>query len=476
MVNSLHSFETYKRIIELEERQGHLRKDTFSENVKAMSAELKELRKAIKQANKRNVNSLKEQLVCKKAKYEEARISEIVQFTEKIKNGNYEIKLREVDAKDKVGYATDNTESMLLSKTLMLELKRSYRLTPANRNNIIEEFRALLDNPMPKIVIRADFHEFFESIPQRKLIDKIIEDSYISAFSLKCLKTFIYKFNELSGNWKEKKGIPRGLSFSSYLAEIYLKSFDRKVGRIKGVYFYKRYVDDIIILANPEIQDKDTLWNELVLDVNEIGLKLSEKEKKRTCKIFSPESNDSISINYLGYKFRYEAGKLDVLLTEDKFNRYKECVRLSFEKYKEIGNFTSRRNDIQNRGVDTTIQFVHRLNALTGNGHLNGRKNFVLVGVFYSNKYLTTVEQLIQLDCYLKECLDNSDLFSPSKKMFRYDSNNDYQKNIIALRNKILSEYSFVKGFSERRLYRWTDYSFILKQLGNLYYSSQRNG
>lgn len=476
MINSLHTFETYKHIIDLEERQGRLKKGTFSDKVIAMSLELKELRRAIKQAKKKDIDSLKEQLVDKKAKYEEIRILEIKRFTENIKNGDYDLRLREVDANDKKGYTTDNTESMLLSKTLMLDLKRSYKLIPANRNNIVEELRALLDNQMPKIVIRADFQEFFESIHQKKLIDKISEDSYISAFSLKCLKTFIYRFNELSGNLKEKKGIPRGLSFSSYLAEIYLKTFDRKVGRIPGVYFYKRYVDDIIILANPEVQNKVSLWNQLVHEVSEIGLKLSEKEKKKTCEIFTPESKVSFSLNYLGYKFRYEAGKLDVLLTEDKFNRYKDCVRLTFEKYKEIGNFTSRRKGTQGKREDTTIQFMHRLNALTGNGHLNGRKNYVLVGVFYSNKYLTSVEQLIQLDRFLKECLDNPDLFSPSKNMFRYDEGNDYYKNIFAIRNKILSEYSFVRGFSNRRLYRWNDYSSILKQLGNLYYSKQANG
>lgn len=476
MINSLHTFETYKHIIDLEERQGRLKKGTFSDDIIARSHDLKELRIAIKQAKKKDVDFLKEQLVEKKAEYEEKRVFEITRFTENIKNGVYNISLRKVDANGKASYTTDNIESVLLSKTLMLELKRSYKITPANRNNIVEELRVLLDNPMPKIVIRADFQEFFESIPQKQLIDKIIEDSYISAFSLKCLKTFIYRFNELSGNLKERKGIPRGLSFSSYMAEIYLKTFDRKVERIPGVYFYKRYVDDIIILASPEIQNKVSLWNQLVHEVSEIGLKLSEIEKKKTCEIFTPESKASFCLNYLGYKFRYEAGKLDVLLTEDKFNRYKDCVRLAFEKYKEIGNFTSRRKGERDKREDTTIQFMHRLNALTSNGHLNGRKNYVLVGMYYSNKYLTSVEQLKQLDCYLKECLDNPDLFSPSKKMFRYDADNDYQKNIVALRNKILNEYSFVKGFSSRRLYRWNDYSFILKQLRNLYYSNQENG
>lgn len=475
MINSLHTYETFKRILDAEEKQGRLKKDYFSEEIQNMSAELKKLRTDYKRGNKNDKPAISERIEELKAQYEEKRDTEIKQLTDKILKGDFEIKLREVDANDKTGYATDNVETMLLSKVLMLELKRSYKHTPANRNNILEELQALLDNPMPKIVVRADIHEFFESIPQNNLMDKIIEDSYISAFSIKCLKTFIYLYNKLSDNLKAKEGIPRGLSFSSYLAEIYLSVFDRKVMQTNGVYFYKRYVDDIIILANPDKIDKQVLWNAVEKEAHQIGLSLSEKEDKRTCELMQPANDTPIVVNYLGYQFRYTNGKLDLLLTEKKFNRYKTCVKLAFEKYKEIGNHTSRKTEDKRQREDATIQFMHRLNALTGNGHLNGRKNFVLVGIFYSNKYLTSLEQFKELDSYINECLEDSNLFNPSNTMFQYSATNNYQKNVTSIKEKIVAEYSFEKGFKDRRLYQWNDYPLILHQLGNLYYSQQNN-
>lgn len=476
MRGTLHTFETYNRILDLEERRGKLKKDSFSEELQRLSSELKVSRQQFKQASKKDKESFKEKLCKIKSIYEEKRQEEIHDIYNRIKKGAFSFQLREVNAKGKTGYATDNVESMLLSKILMLELKRSYKYVPANRNNIIEELRALLDNPMPKIVIRADIHHFFESIPQEKLIEKILEDSYLSAFSLKCLKTFLFRYNELSDNFEAKVGVPRGLAFSSYLAEIYLSAFDRKVSQINGVYFYKRYVDDIVIVANPSRQDGQSYWNELEEEVNNMKLKLNEDEEKRCCCLYSPWASEPLLLNYLGYQFRYEKGKLDVLLTEHKFNRYKDCIRLSFEKYKEIGNHTSRRKNPKEKKEDATIQFMHRLNALTGNGHLNGRKNYVLVGTYYSNKYLTSLEQFVKLDEYMRTCLNDKTFFCPPTGMFNYGGDNNNNRNIDAIRKKILVDYSFVKGFNERRMYRWNDYTLILRQLGNLYYSQENNG
>lgn len=475
MIKSLHTYETYKRIIDLEERKGRLRKDTFPDDVRDLSADLKELRRKLKFVKKEEKGTIAEQLSEKKSIYEEKRCSSIRRIADKIQRGDFQICLREVDANGKEGYTTGNLPSMLLSKVLMMELKRSYKCTPDNRNNIVEELRALLDTPMHKIVLRADFHSFFESIPQNRIIDKIVEDSYISTRSIKCLKTFIYQYNQLSGNLDAKRGIPRGLSFSSYLAEIYLAAFDHKVMQIEGVYFYKRYVDDIVILANTEKQNKTTLWSKLEELVCEFDLSLSDKESKKACEYFIPDNKNPFVFNYLGYQFRYNDSKLDVLLSEDKFNRYKKCIKLTFEKYKEIGSYSSRRKQHPNKREDTTIQFMHRLNALTSNGHLNGRKNFVLVGIYYSNKYLTSTKQLELLDNYLKECLDSTEFFSPSKSMFQYDKDNNYSKNVTSIRKKIIQGYSFVDGFENRRLYRWNDYTVILRQLANLYHRQQEN-
>lgn len=473
MRNTLHTFETYKRIFDLEERRGRLRKDYFSDATQHMSAKLKEERKKLKGLTGKKKEAQKELIETLKADYEAARINDIQQLYQRIQEGVFTIQLRAVNAKGKKGYTTANAESMILSKVLMLELKRCYKYVPANRNDIVEELRALLDNSMPKVVIRADIHHFFESIPQDRLIGKIEEDSFLSASSLKTLKTFLYEYNELAGNLTSQVGVPRGLPFSSYLAEIYMASFDRRVQQIEGVYYYKRYVDDIILIANPDKNDITEYWVPIENLVQQVGLTLNEEEEKCRCELFDLSNAFPISLNYLGYQFRYVDGHLDVLLTESKFNRYKDTVRLIFESYQAIASYTSRRNNSQARKNDTTIQFMHRLSALTGNGRLNGRKNFVLVGIFYSNKYITTLEQLHQLDVYMRECVNDETLFCPPRSMFRYGEGNDYDHCVDSIKEKIMSDFSFVEGFNTRRLYRWSDYTNIVRQNSALYFSQE---
>lgn len=473
MYNSFHTVENYKRILDLEERRGRLHEDSFSEETRRLSTRLKEARDKLKLVEKNRKQELQDIIDELKQAYEHCRQEDIRRLYQRIQEGNYHIELCTVDAKGKTGYATANVESMLVSKVLMQELKCYYKSTPANRNDIIEELRALLDNPMPKLVIRADIHHFFESIPQERLLGRILEDSYLPARSLKNLKTFLFQYNELSRNSITKVGIPRGLAFSSYLAEIYLSVFDRKVRQMEGVYFYRRYVDDIVLIANPMQRRKDELWHELEMLVKEASLQLNDKEDKRSCQLYTPGAAESQVMNYLGYQFHYSKGKLDVLLTEQKFNRYKDSVRLIFENYREIGSYTTRKRHSKPQCTDTTIQLMHRLSALTGNGHLNGRKNYVLAGIYYSNKYLTNLIQLWQLDDYIRECVNNQDLFCPRRTMFQYGEPSDYENSVRSIREKILAEYSFVKGFKTRRIYRWSDYTTILKQVGAMYYNQE---
>ena len=83
------------------------------------------------------------------------------------------------------------------------------------------------------------------------------------------------------------------------------------------------------------------------------------------------------------------------------------------------------------------------------------------------------MEQLADLDEYVKDCMNDPKIFYPSETMFRYNMENNYDKNVTGIKEKILGNYSFVRGFEERRIYRWSDYTNILKQLGNLYYSQK---
>ena len=360
--------------------------------------------------------------------------------------------------------------SMLISKFIALEIRNQYQLRPANRDEVVEELRVLLDNAMPKILIRADIHHFYESILQQDLLERIESDDYLTSTSVRYLRKFFYEYNKLTNN-QEHKGIPRGLSFSPALAEIYLREFDRKVKSINGVYFYKRYVDDIVLLANPSKINFDGCWNSIQEIAAGLSLTLHDDDDKIVKAQLPTNGKDTLLFNYLGYQFKYNNDHASLLLTEDKVKRYCKTIDCILRAYTKVANYrTSDENG--KKHTDGLIQLIHRIDALTGNGNLDSRRNFVKTGLFYSNRLITDLTQLDILDHYLADALNDPERFAPPLNLFNYGEGNGYKENVERIKNKILTQYSFRSGFRDRRMYRWNDYVVVLKQLQNLYYKS----
>ena len=55
----------------------------------------------------------------------------------------------------------------------------------------------------------------------------------------------------------KKTGIPRGCAISSLLSEFYLSKIDELLRHtLPGIVFLARYVDDIIIVVHPDLDDE----------------------------------------------------------------------------------------------------------------------------------------------------------------------------------------------------------------------------
>jgi len=96
-------------------------------------------------------------------------------------------------------------------------------------------------------------------------------------------------------------GLPIGNYLSQYLANFYLTYFDHWIKEQKGVAYYYRYADDIVILSG----DKPSLHS-LLHDIKNYmaGLKLEVKENHQ---IFPVESR---GIDFVGYVFRHSHVRL----------------------------------------------------------------------------------------------------------------------------------------------------------------------
>ena len=105
-----------------------------------------------------------------------------------------------------------------------------------------------LGRPVSKVIIRTDIKEFYESIQHEPLLQRIHKDNLLTPFSRNILSGVLKSYKVKSGS---NKGIPRGIGISAYLAELYMRDIDNDIQDLRGVTYYARYVDDIIIIFTP---------------------------------------------------------------------------------------------------------------------------------------------------------------------------------------------------------------------------------
>lgn len=469
-VIDFYHFDSLWLIMQGEEKRGKLRADFYSSEVKEISRVLKSLRSQLRSSPKEERDSLQQDIQDLKYEMDERKKEELKQKALEINRGKAKLKIKSLTIKGHGAFASNNLDTVLVSQIVKLELKRCYRLYPANRDVIIEQIKGLLNNGMSKIVIRADICSFFESIPQQGLVSKLADDGFVSKKTVKYLKGLFYAYNDKADN-KEGMGLPRGLSFSSHLAELFMRPIDEKIKQTEGVYYYKRYVDDILIVADPAKGDKEHYWNVVNGVFKESGLALHNDSEKKYIACWDGTTTEK-EFDYLGYKFVYRKGKLDVCLSQKRYQKYKTLIDAIFEIYAQCSHYR-RRVDTRGQEVprrDALHQLFDRLETLTSNGLLSGRKNFVATGVYYSNKHLTNLKQLEDLDAYLAKTIDSKETFCPPANLFDYGKDNGYEKNVDLIVSK-LHDFSFARGFRERRIHKDNRYGRVLLDLQRIYYS-----
>lgn len=469
-VIDFYHFDSLWRIMKGEEKRGKLRADYYSSEVIGISENLKSLRSQLRSSPKEERDSLQQDIQDLKDEMDEKKKEELKRKAFDISRGKAKLKIKSLTIKGHGAFASNNLDTVLVSQIVKLELKRCYRLYPANRDVIIEQIKGLLNNGMSKIVIRADICSFFESIPQQGLVSKLADDGFVSKKTVKYLKGLFYAYNDKADN-KEGMGLPRGLSFSSHLAELFMRPIDEKIKQTEGVYYYKRYVDDILIVADPAKGDKEHYWNVVNGVFKESGLALHNGSEKKYIACWDGTTMEE-QFDYLGYKFVYRKGRLDVCLSQKRYQKYKTLIDAIFEIYAQCSHY---RRMVDTRGQevprrDALHQLFDRLETLTSNGLLSGRKNFVATGVYYSNKHLTNLKQLEDLDAYLAKTIDSKETFCPPANLFDYGKDNGYEKNVDLIVSK-LHDFSFARGFRERRIHKDNRFGRVLLDLQRIYYS-----
>jgi RNA-directed DNA polymerase len=99
-----------------------------------------------------------------------------------------------------------------------------------------------------RYVMKTDVKRYYESIDHTILLKQLNKDS-ADPFIWRLLVQFVKRSVERGGTFKSITcGISRGCSLSPIIAAYYLKALDKQMEGDPH-YFYRRYMDDVIVLA-----------------------------------------------------------------------------------------------------------------------------------------------------------------------------------------------------------------------------------
>ena len=226
-------------------------------------------------------------------------------------------------------------------------------------------------------------------------------------------------------------GLPFGLNLSSTMSELYMRDFDKNIRGIDGIYYFARYVDDIIIFSYKDIDIQKT--------IEKNGYLHSELDfNQDKCETLLVNGGRNFSLNFLGYKFSSIGNSnLMISISDNKINKIKTRIIHSFLDFFKKNNF-----DLLEK----------RIRFLTSNYLIYKNEDRELKGgLAYNYNLINNYDVLKELDRFLLKTI-----FSKNGSFGKKNSLTRTQKSKI-------KRYSFDFGFHKKVLYKFSrnEHSFI---------------
>ena len=356
------------------------------------------------------------------------------------------VKTQEVHKKTLYGFS--NLHDKLIFRKCAKNIKHYFAIYPKNRNRIIKELREFLSEGTPYRIYRLDISKFFESCDVHEIVD-ILQKTNLPSATIRHISSFLKGFEALYG-----KGLPRGLEISPILSEVYLKSFDKAASNLEHVFYYSRYVDDIIIITSSLEDQKQFLKH--VRNCLPSCLNLNYN-KQRVIDVPSRSiGTNNITIgefDYLGYNFKIVDTDLNLL------NPNKPSSLKSTEKRKiELNLSKNKTNKLKTKIAKALYAFdknnnyqllYDRIEFLVTNRDIvdKNKNKKVSTGIYYSNPMLTPpFYSLREVDKYFQHLL-----LHPSSRL-AIKVNGKLSKAQI---NRLL-KFNFKKGFENKVFKRYS--------------------
>lgn len=254
----------------------------------------------------------------------------------------------------------------------------SYKIEKRLTQSIVEDIKQTVKSAEYNYLIKIDIQNFFNSIDQNILLEKInkrIKKNEIIELIKKAIQT------PTIPEGKQKKvypistiGVPQGISISNILANIYLVDVDRKFNKYKGIKYF-RYVDDILIICHSS--KKNRVVKAIKNELSDLKLTI-QNDKWREGELTS-------GFEYLGYSYtKLKGDYYGFTVKNDSLMKLENSILKTFKEYRRERN---------------SQQFIWNLNNRITGFVIDGNKFGWLF--FYSQ--IDNVAVLYHLDWYVQK-------------------------------------------------------------------------
>lgn len=316
----------------------------------------------------------------------------------------------------------DTPEAFFADKHLQRVVGSTLLSRPRGRQPIVAGLIRTIDNNVPKIVVRADVKDFYDSIDHRRLRSHL-DTTVLSPSCRRLIDRLLTEMEALTG---KARGLPAGVGLSAKLAELYIAQADRALRDTRGTLYFARYVDDIVLVRGEERVGAiapGAVVAEIEAQLQQLDLALNSAKT-----LHRELVNNSLGkIEFLGYEIEYRSKNGTVVrLTHDRYKTIRARIDRTFAAWDRANPANHGRRRL----------LLDRLRFLTANTRLSHNKRNALVGIYFSNPHLTDLRSLAALDSYLHHRASQSPL-PPG-----------LDQKIAAL--------SFADGFNRRTVHRWS--------------------
>lgn len=291
-----------------------------------------------------------------------------------------------------------------------------------DRSLAVQQVARSIGDNLPKSVLRSDIQSFFESIPHDQLLEAIDRANALSEPLLNLVQRFLKEYEVLVGT---ARGVPRGTALGAALAEFYLLPLDRFMKIQPNTLLHVRYVDDVIIVVGEPNQHGPSqvvgIRDGLVELLDTMGLRVNSAKTQITAMQGGQWSG---KIEYLGYELTPGRHSTTISISSDRIGKIRARLTRTFERWASAS------------GPADEGLLIDRVRLLTGNTRLQYNKQKAMVGIFFSNRDATSIDELRGLDAYLRYLVKSASLSARAEA--------------------VIAALSFEAGFTDRRFKKFS--------------------